>query len=118
MAKIKIGDLAKELGVENKAVIAYLQEQGVTSAKVWNSSIEEDEAAIARRHFGAGEAPADEKKAAAKKPAAKDAAVKKVVEKAPEKKAVAPSEDQSPSMCRNSTGLLPRQAVAYWMVLS
>ena len=96
MAKIKIGDLAKELGVENKAVIAYLQEQGVTSAKVWNSSIEEDEAAIARRHFGAGEAPADEKKAAAKKPAAKDAAVKKVVEKAPEKKAVA-SENKASS---------------------
>ena len=73
MAKIKIGDLAKELGVENKAVIAYLQEQGVTSAKVWNSSIEEDEALLARRHFGAGEAPAEEKKAAAKKPVAKDA---------------------------------------------
>lgn len=96
MAKIKIGDLAKELGVENKAVIAYLQEQGVTSAKVWNSSIEEDEALLARRHFGAGEAPADEKKAAAKKPAAKDAAVKKTAEKAPEKKAVA-SENKASS---------------------
>lgn len=96
MAKIKIGDLAKELGVENKAVIAYLQEQGVTSAKVWNSSIEEDEAAIARRHFGAGEAPAEEKKAAAKKPVAKDAAVKKTAEKAPEKKAVA-SENKASS---------------------
>ena len=113
MAKIKIGDLAKELGVENKALIAYLQEQGVTSAKVWNSSIEEDEAAIARKHFGgAGTKEVKDKKPAAEKPAVKKASsaevsqgetapvkktvVKNAVEKTPEKKAVA-SENKASS---------------------
>ena len=71
MAKIKIGDLAKELGVENKVLIAYLQEQGVTSAKVWNSSIEEEEALLARKHFGGAET------GKLQKPAAEKVAVKK-----------------------------------------
>lgn len=110
MAKMKIGDLAKELGVENKVLIAYLQEQGVTSAKVWNSSIEEDEAAIARAHFKGGAAGAEEKKASAKKPVvkkgssaedgtketAKKPTVKKTAEGVTEKKAVA-SENKASS---------------------
>ncbi|MCR5177818.1 MAG: translation initiation factor IF-2 [Lachnospiraceae bacterium] len=52
MGKIKISELAKELGVEGKAVVSFLQEQGVEAAKRSTSSVEDDAADIARKHFG------------------------------------------------------------------
>ena len=51
MAKIKISDLAYELGCEGKELLAYLQEKGI-EAKRSNSSIEDSEAEVARKHFG------------------------------------------------------------------
>lgn len=54
MAKIKIHELAKEIGVSSKEVLAFLQEKGI-EAKVAQSSVEEDAAALARAHFGKGE---------------------------------------------------------------
>ena len=52
MSKIKISELAKELGVEGKEVVSFLQEKGVESAKRSTSSVEDEEADIARKHFG------------------------------------------------------------------
>ncbi|MBO4913237.1 MAG: translation initiation factor IF-2 [Butyrivibrio sp.] len=51
MAKIKISELATELGCEGKALLSFLQEKGI-EAKRSNSSIEDSEAEIARKHFG------------------------------------------------------------------
>ena len=53
MAKIKISELAKELGIEGKELVSYLQDQGVEAAKRSTSSIEEEDAAKAKKHFGA-----------------------------------------------------------------
>ena len=52
MSKIKISELAKELGVESKEVVSFLQEKGVESAKRSTSSVEDDDADKARKHFG------------------------------------------------------------------
>ena len=51
MAKIKISELAGELGCEAKELIAFLQEKGI-EAKRSNSSIEETDADVARKNFG------------------------------------------------------------------
>ena len=74
MAKIKISELAKELGVEGKAVVAYLQEQGVEAAKRSTSSVEEEDAEKARKYFAkdAHAAPKDEEKKPAAKKTAED----------------------------------------------
>ena len=50
MAKIKISDLAMELGCEGKELISYAQENGI-EAKRSNSSIEEGDADKIRKHF-------------------------------------------------------------------
>ncbi|MBE5832683.1 MAG: translation initiation factor IF-2 [Butyrivibrio sp.] len=52
MAKIKISDLAFELGCEGKELISFLQGKGI-EAKRSNSSIEEEDAEVARKHFKA-----------------------------------------------------------------
>ena len=53
MAKIKISDLAYELGCEGKELLSFLQDNGV-EAKRSNSSIEEADAELARKHFKGG----------------------------------------------------------------
>ncbi len=82
MAKIKISDLAYELGCEGKELLSFLQDNGV-EAKRSNSSIEEADAELARKHFKGGneekpvkEEPAQEPKAE-KKPETAQAPVKK-----------------------------------------
>ena len=52
MAKIKIHELAKELDKQSKEILAFLQENGV-EAKAAQSTIEDDAAAMVRKHFGA-----------------------------------------------------------------
>ncbi|MCH5275035.1 MAG: translation initiation factor IF-2 [Lachnospiraceae bacterium] len=94
MAKIKIHELAKEIGVSSKEVLAFLQDKGV-EAKAAQSSVEEDAAAMVRTHFGGGaelkaaetvkeEKPKKKEKAVkedmAEAPAAKDAVAKKAAE--------------------------------------
>ena len=78
MAKIKISELASELGCDAKELISVLQEKGI-EAKRSNSSIEEADAEIARKHFKGGatkvaKAPAESKGAPkeAKKEAPKE----------------------------------------------
>lgn len=79
MAKIKISELAFELGCESKELIAFLQENGI-EAKRSNSSIEETDAEVAKKHFGKTSGKED-------KPAKSDNADKKAEPAKEEKKA-------------------------------
>ncbi|MBQ7360561.1 MAG: translation initiation factor IF-2 [Lachnospiraceae bacterium] len=66
MAKIKVHELAKELDKQSKDVLAFLQEKGV-DAKAAQSSIEDGDADMVRKHFGASSAKAEAPKAEAPK---------------------------------------------------
>ena len=68
MAKIKVHELAKELELQSKDILSFLQEKGI-EAKAAQSSLEEDAAALVRNSLGqkkATAAPAVEKEAPAK----------------------------------------------------
>ena len=68
MAKIKVHELAKELELQSKDILNFLQEKGI-EAKAAQSSLEEDAAALVRNSLGqkkAAAAPAVEKEAPAK----------------------------------------------------
>ncbi|MCR4903925.1 MAG: translation initiation factor IF-2 [Butyrivibrio sp.] len=54
MSKIKISELAKELEIEAKELVSYLQDQGVEAAKRSTSSIDEEDATKVKKHFGKG----------------------------------------------------------------
>ena len=85
MAKIKISELASELGCEAKELIAFLQENGI-EAKRSNSSIEEADAEVAKKHFGKGAKKAETKAEEPKKEEKKAKEPVKAEEKAPEAK--------------------------------
>ena len=97
MAKIKISDLAFELGCEGKELISFLQGKGI-EAKRSNSSIEEADADVARKHFKSASktaAPKEEKEEKPKKaeaPAKEPAAEKTAEPKAKPAEAKAPVE--------------------------
>ena len=86
MAKMKVHELAKELNISSKEVIAFLQEKGI-EAKAAQSSIEDSSIEIVRKAFGgkgdtqlADNKTTDEVKkesAEAQKPAAAEEAPKK-----------------------------------------
>ena len=88
MAKMKVHELAKELEIQSKDVIAFLQEKGI-EVKAAQSSVEEEHVAMVKGHFGKGEAKAAPKAEPAKEapkaeaPAAKEEAPKT---EAPKKK--------------------------------
>ena len=97
MAKPRVHEVAKELGLTSKEVLAHLEKIG-EPAKSHSSSIEEAVADRVRTELGNGAAPAAEAKApakkappakkpadAAKKPAAKPAGEKAPAKAAPEK---------------------------------
>ena len=81
MAKIKVHELAKELELQSKDILSFLQEKGI-EAKAAQSSLEEDAAALVRNSLG-------KKKAAA--PAAQKAPVNAENAKPAEEKAQAPA---------------------------
>ena len=81
MAKIKVHELAKELELQSKDILNFLQEKGI-EAKAAQSSLEEDAAALVRNSLG-------KKKAAA--PAAQKAPVNTENAKPAEEKAQAPA---------------------------
>lgn len=100
MAKIKIHELAKEVGKQSKELVAFLQEKGI-EAKAAQSSIEEDAAEMVRKHFGAkasmeekaepGPVVQAQKESAdstdvPEKPAVQDTADTREVQEAPKKK--------------------------------
>ena len=61
MAKIVIKDLATELGLSNKDVLAIAAEKGI-EAKAYNSSVEESDAARIRAAAKGEKSPAPAKK--------------------------------------------------------
>ena len=77
MAKIKISELAKELGIEGKELVSYLQDQGVEAAKRSTSSIDEEDATKAKKHFGGSSAKEEKVVKVEKTEPAKDAEPKK-----------------------------------------
>ena len=81
MAKIKVHELAKELELQSKDILSFLQEKGI-EAKAAQSSLEEDAAPLVRNSLG-------KKKAAA--PAAQKAPVNTENAKPAEEKAQAPA---------------------------
>ena len=81
MAKIKVHELAKELELQSKDILSFLQEKGI-EAKAAQSSLEEDAAALVRNSLG-------KKKSAA--PAAQKAPVNTENAKPAEEKAQAPA---------------------------
>ena len=81
MAKIKVHELAKELELQSKDILSFLQEKGI-EAKAAQSSLEEDATALVRNSLG-------KKKAAA--PAAQKAPVNTENAKPAEEKAQAPA---------------------------
>ncbi len=77
MAKIKVHELAKEVGKSSKDIISFLQEKGI-EAKAAQSSVEEDAVQMVRNAFGGAaktEEPAKDavKAESPKEEAAKDA---------------------------------------------
>ena len=54
MAKTKIFELAKELGIQSRDIITFLQKEGV-EAKAAQSSIEDEAVRTVRKHFGKSE---------------------------------------------------------------
>ena len=83
MAKIKVHELAKELELQSKDILSFLQEKGI-EAKAAQSSLEEDAAALVRNSLG-------KKKTAA--PAAQKAPVNTENAKPAEEKAQAPARE-------------------------
>ena len=57
MAKIKVHELAKELELQSKDILSFLQEKGI-EAKAAQSSLEEDAAALVRNSLGQKKATA------------------------------------------------------------
>lgn len=92
MAKTKVYELAKELGMQSKEVLSFLKEQGI-EAKVAQSSIEETDADTVRKYFKTKSPESAEKEKEVKKetpkvekkPEVKAATGKKAEEKAGEK---------------------------------
>ena len=76
MAKMRIHELAKELGLESKDVLAKAKDLGF-EVKTASSGLEEAEADAVRKGLKAPAKKAPAKKPAAKKPAAKKAPAKK-----------------------------------------
>ena len=54
MAKMKVHELAKELGIQSKEIVTYLKEKGM-DVKAAQSSIEDEAIALVRERFGKGE---------------------------------------------------------------
>ena len=55
MAKFKVYELAKELDKQSKEIISFLQEKGI-EVKAAQSSVDDEAAALVRKHFGASQA--------------------------------------------------------------
>ncbi len=63
MAKIKVHELAKELEMQSKDILSFLQEKGI-EAKAAQSSVDEEAAKLVRGTFGSFSTSAKEKEAA------------------------------------------------------
>ena len=91
MAKMKVHELAKELEIQSKDVIAFLQEKGI-EVKAAQSSVEEEHVAMVKGHFGKGEVKEETEPKAVKEPEAEIPAAKA---EAPAAKAEAPKKKKT-----------------------
>ena len=87
MAKIKVHELAKELEIQSKEVIAFLQEKGY-EVQAAQSSIEDDAIALVKEKFGKEVKPVAAAEKAESAPAAEKAESAPAADKAapPKKK--------------------------------
>ena len=76
---MKVHELAKELEIQSKDVLAFLQEKGY-EVKAAQSSVEDDQIALVKGHFGKTEAPKAEVKQEAPKAEPKQEAAEKQAE--------------------------------------
>ena len=93
MAKMKVHELAKELEIQSKDVIAFLQEKGI-EVKAAQSSVEEEHVAMVKGHFGKGEVKAAPKAETAKEESVKAEDAK--VEAAPSKEEGSAAKAEAP----------------------
>ncbi|SCY67767.1 translation initiation factor IF-2 [Lachnospiraceae bacterium XBB2008] len=95
---MRVHELAKQLGIESKAVIGWLNENGV-EGKTASSSIDEDTAQKAKAALGGGAAPAESSTKAEKKaeaPAKAPAATSGSEEKKPSSEEKKPEAEKKP----------------------
>ena len=94
MAKMKVHELAKELEIQSKDVIAFLQEKGI-EVKAAQSSVEEEHVAMVKGHFGKGEAKAAPKAETVKEESVKEDAKTEQKAAAPAPKTEAPKKKKT-----------------------
>ncbi len=95
MAKMKVYELAKELEIQSKDVISFLQEKGV-EVKAAQSSVEDEHIALVKKKFTKSEKAEEKKAAPAKKSASKEeTAVKKEAPKKAEPEETKPETDKN-----------------------
>ena len=93
MAKVKVHELAKELEVQSKDILSFLQGKGI-EAKAAQSSIDEDASQLVRKAFGKGAKSVPERaEVPRKKESIKEGAPKAAVKEAT--KAAKPAETPS-----------------------
>ena len=69
MAKMKVHELAKELNMQSKEIIAFLQDKGI-EVKAAQSSVEDDAVNMVKKAFGQQTSKADDVSAKESAPAA------------------------------------------------
>ena len=91
MSKVKVYELAKELGKDSKDVVKFLEGKNI-EVKNHMSTISEDEAAMVKKALGGSKAPAsgDEAKAAPKKKNIVHVSARRIPETVPEMADVRP----------------------------
>ena len=104
MAKLRIHELAKEMGIESKEIITYLKDMGM-EGKTASSSIEEEAIVLVRGQFKKAERQAAETPAAVKpeKPAETPAAAE------PKKQAVAAEKPSEASAAEKAQKQVPEK---------
>ena len=94
MAKMRVNELSKELGVSNKEVLALLHENGFENVKSHSSNIEDDAINLVRGKFsGASQAP---EAVVSKETKADNSIPAKQASKAPDAEKKAASDDKKP----------------------
>ena len=85
MAKMRVHELAKEIDMASKDLVALLAENGI-EGKTASSSLDDDQIALVKKKAGKGTAAKAEKKATEKKEAEKESEKKEPAKKAAVKK--------------------------------
>ncbi len=113
MAKVKIHEIAKELGKQSKEILSFLQEKGI-EAKVAQSSVESETAEMVKKHFGGVPASDKQQPAKAAPKAAPKAEPKAAPKEAPkaEPKAASKAEPKAEKKTEDSVSAPEKRAKA------